>query len=241
MQKTREALRRPESKRDLNRALFDRIAGRYNLATRALSLGRDAAWKKELVEALPVEQPATCLDLASGTGDFAALLADRYPGARIVGLDLSSRMVALARKRLPGARFEFHCGDIGSMPFDDDFADLVTGGYALRNVPDLARALAEIHRVLKPGGSAFFLEFVQPPPGYRRAIHHAILHLWGGLVGLVLHFGPSTYRYIPESLVSYPAGDDLRKMFIESGFTIVNQRRHFFGMTERIELRKPHP
>ena len=238
MRKTREALRDPDAKRSLNRALFDRIAGRYDLATRVLSLGRDAAWKRELVLALPTRNPAVCLDLASGTGDLAALLAQRFPHALIRGIDLSSEMVALARQRLPAGQFEFTCGDIGALPYGDASADLITGGYALRNVPDLPSALREIHRVLKPGAFAFFLEFVQPPPGLRRVLHHALLHLWGGLIGLVLHFRPSTYRYIPASLAAYPAGDQLRVLCQECGFRVLQQRRHFFGMMERIELQR---
>ena len=205
MRKTRDALAHPDSKRELNRSLFDRIAGRYNLATRALSLGRDAAWKRKLVGALPVENPATCLDLATGTGDLAALLAARFPDARILGLDLSSEMIARARQRLPGSWFEFQCGDIGDLPYGDNSADLITGGYALRNVPDLPGALREIHRVLKPGGFAFFLEFVQPPPGLRRFIHHALLHTWGALVG----FGCRTKKLRWSSLMKKTSGVSL--------------------------------
>jgi len=234
----RRSLADPAGKRELNRELFDHIAGRYGFATRALSFGRDAAWKRELVRRLPDDEPGLCVDLATGTGDIAVLLGDRYPAARVLGIDLSDNMLARARGRLPDARFELVKSDLGELPLDDGCADLVTGGYALRNAPDLGRALAETHRVLKPGGVAFFLDFVQPPPGLRRMIHHALLHAWGGILGLALHLKPWIYRYIPESLAGYPDETALRELLSASGFKIAAQKRHWFGMVERIELER---
>ena len=90
MPKTRDALRDPDTKREINRDLFDRIARRYDLITRILSLGRDSSWKRSLVAQLPEEAPEVCLDLATGSGDIAALLAERYQSATIRALDLSS-------------------------------------------------------------------------------------------------------------------------------------------------------
>ena len=226
----------PESKRELNRAIFDRIAGKYHVTTRALSLGRDIAWKRDLVRQLPDTNPNRCLDLATGTGDIAQLLAERYPDAEIVGLDLSENMVALAKQRLSGERFQFHRGDICNLPFPDEFAGVITGGYALRNVPDLDLALREIHRVLEPGGTAAFLDFVQPPPGLRRAFNHALLHVWGGLVGLIMHGRPWIYRYIPVSLAGYPDPAALREKFQRAGFELRSRRTFFFGIVERVEL-----
>ncbi len=226
----------PDSKRELNRKIFDRIAGKYHVTTRALSLGRDLAWKRDLVGELPNTAPTRCLDLATGTGDIAKLLSEHYPQATIVGLDLSENMVAQAQKRLSGDRFQFHRGDICELPFPDAFADVVTGGYALRNVPNLDLALREIHRVLKPGGIAAFLDFVQPAPGFRRAFNHALLHLWGGIVGLIMHGRPWIYRYIPVSLAGYPDPAALREKFHRAGFEVIGSRPYFFGIVERIEL-----
>ena len=240
MPENREALRDPDTKRELNRNLFNRIASRYDIVTRLLSLGRDSSWKRALVAQLPAVDPRVCLDVASGSGDIAALLAERYPSARIQALDLSEEMIIRARLRLAGNQFEFTCGDISSLPYPDGSADLVTGGYALRNVPDLGQALAQIHRVLKPGGVAFFLDFVQPPPGARRIFQHFLLHAWGSLVGLAIHLRPSTYRYIPQSLAQYPSAIELRTLFEKAGFEFLRRKRHFFGIMERLEVRKPY-
>ena len=239
MPKTRDALRDPDTKREINRDLFDRIARRYDLITRILSLGRDSSWKRSLVAQLPEEAPEVCLDLATGSGDIAALLAERYQSATIRALDLSSEMISVAQRRLPSERYEFTCGDIDRLPYPDESADLVTGGYALRNVPDLGKALAQIHRVLKPGGSAFFLDFVQPPRGVKRVVQHMLLNIWGSLVGLLIHCRPSTYRYIPQSLKNYPSRRELQDLFEKAGFEILGRKSHFFGIMERQELRKP--
>ena len=95
----RKALDEPGSKRRLNRRIFSLIANRYPVATRALSFGRDAVWKRDMVAELPAEKPAICLDIATGTGDIARLLAGRFPGAQITGLDLTEEMLAVAREQ----------------------------------------------------------------------------------------------------------------------------------------------
>jgi len=160
--KAREWLDVPERKRAYNERHFAEAASRYDLATRMMSLGRDAAWKRALVAALPDLPSPVCVDLACGTGDVAFLLAGRYPGGVVTGLDLSAPMLAIARdrNRFPNVRFER--GDLCDLPFPDGSADVVTGSYALRNAPDLRKAVAEVHRVLSPGGVAAFLDFSNP-------------------------------------------------------------------------------
>lgn len=239
MQSTRKALSTPETKKSLNRQLFDRIAGKYNYATRLLSLGQDLSWKNDLIKSLEIDSPQVCLDLACGTGDITTRLQSKFPDATIIGLDLSPEMIALAKERLSSKpSIQFEVGDICELPFEDSSVNLITGGYALRNVPDLQKALSEIHRVLQIGGVAHFLEFVQPVSPLRRNIHHGLLHFWGGLVGTVLHADPSVYRYIPESLGSYLDEHALQDLLQQSGFEVVRRKRHFFGIMERIELLK---
>jgi demethylmenaquinone methyltransferase/2-methoxy-6-polyprenyl-1,4-benzoquinol methylase len=235
----REALSKPSSKRRLNRQIFSLIANRYSLATKALSFGRDAIWKRDLVTDLPAESPEVCLDLATGTGDIARLLARRFPKARIVGLDLTEEMLTEARRNCPDSRIEYHCGDINAMPFPDDFADVITGGYALRNVPELSTALREIHRVLKPGGTATFLDFARPDSRLRFAIHYGLLHFWGGVCGLFLHGRPWVYRYIPDSLARFPKLEKFATLVSSAGLEFAGRQSRFQGMMEIWEMRKP--
>jgi demethylmenaquinone methyltransferase/2-methoxy-6-polyprenyl-1,4-benzoquinol methylase len=158
----------PDAKRRYNARLFTTIAGRYDLITRLLSYGRDQAWKRDLMARAAIAPGERVLDLATGTGDLALAAAAR--GAAVVGLDLAPRMVQLARAKPEAGPVRFLVGDMTALPLPPASVDVVTTGYGLRNVPDLGRAIAEIARVLKPGGRFLSLDFERPEsPFWRRA------------------------------------------------------------------------
>jgi len=230
----RDSLTTPDEKRLLNKELFGEIAAEYDRVNRPLSLWRDAAWKREMIEALPPLTRPRCLDIACGTGDLCELLAAKYPDAEIAGVDLSEPMLNVARARGLGDRVTLKTGDMTTLDFPDNAFDIVTGGYALRNAPDLRQALAEVRRVLKPGGTAAFLDFSKPPPGIFQTLEILVLRFWGGLFGLVLHGNPEVYSYIAASLRQYPDRKALQKMLAESGLDVVESRTFFFGVMERI-------
>jgi ubiquinone/menaquinone biosynthesis methyltransferase len=196
------AFESPEAKRRYNARLFTTIAGRYDFITRLLSYGRDQAWKRDLIGRAAIVPGDRVLDLAAGTGDLALAAAAR--GASVVGLDLAPRMVRLARAKPGAGRVRFVVGDMTSLPLPPASVDVVTTGYGLRNVPDLDRAIAEIARVLRPGGRFLSLDFERPEhAGWRRA-YFTYLTVVGATVGTLLHGDPDTYRYIPASLARYP-------------------------------------
>jgi ubiquinone/menaquinone biosynthesis methyltransferase len=236
-----DCLKSADAKRNYNRHVFAEIAPRYDFITRALSFGRDAAWKRDLVGALPPLPAPLCLDLACGTGDIAFLLAKKYPKGDIVGLDITEPMLAAARMRHPLPHLRFANQDMGRLDFADQSADLVTGGYALRNAPDLPSVIGEIRRVLKPGGIAAFLDFSKPPAPAGQKLHYWILKLWGGLWGLLLHRNHEVYSYIAESLASYPDRDRLHEMLKNSGFSILTTQLYFLGITELLVIRREAP
>ncbi len=224
-----DALATPEGKRRYVRALFATIADRYDLITVVLSYGRDRAWKRRLV-ALAAPAPGTdALDLATGTGDLAYALYAR--GAHVVGLDITPRMIVLAKEKAPGAAApRFLVGDMGALPLRDRSFDLVTTGYGLRNVPDLSLAIREIHRVLRPGGLALSLDFNRPSNRVVRAAYLAYLHLAGGLLGRVLHGDPDTYRYIPASIRRYPGARGVADLLTAAGFVGVEHYSVLAGL-----------
>lgn len=211
----RTAFQSRESRRRYVRALFSTIADRYDLITVLLSYGQDRRWKRRLVEMAAAGPGMGALDLACGTGDIALALAER--GARVIGLDVTHRMVQLARNKRGTAAFV--TGDMMALPFPSSQFDLVTTGYGIRNVPDLAPALAEIHRVLKPGGVLLSLDFNRPANPVVRAVYLAYLTVAGSVLGLLLHRDPDTYRYIPESIRHYPGAASVSAMLREQGFT----------------------
>jgi demethylmenaquinone methyltransferase/2-methoxy-6-polyprenyl-1,4-benzoquinol methylase len=220
-----EALKTPENKRRYVARLFSTIADRYDFITVLLSYGQDRRWKEQLVS-MAMTRPAPspdrastlhALDLACGTGDIAYGLHAR--GARVVGLDLTPRMIELARaKPAAGSRPAFLVGDMMSLPFPDASFDLVTTGYGIRNVPVIAPALAEIHRVLRPGGTLLSLDFNRPSNTVVRAVYLTYLTIVGSAVGLALHRDPDTYRYIPESIRRYPGAAAVCDLARQQGF-----------------------
>lgn len=212
------ALASPDSKSRYVRRLFSTIADRYDVITVVLSYGQDRRWKQRLA-ALSGAGPATrVLDLACGTGDIAFELARR--GARVVGLDITHRMIELARAKVSstGPSVAFLTGDMMAIPFPDEQFDVVTTGYGIRNVPQMAPAIAEIRRVLRPGGMLLSLDFNRPAQPFVRALYLSYLTVVGSVLGLALHGDPDTYRYIPESIRRYPGADRVSELMRQQGF-----------------------
>jgi ubiquinone/menaquinone biosynthesis methyltransferase len=216
-----ERIATPEGKRRYVRGLFATIADRYDLITVVLSYGRDRSWKRRLVSLASPSSGTRALDLATGTGDIAFAVGSR--GAHVVGLDVTKRMIELAREKAAGLKAPplFLVGDMVTLPFSADSFDLVTTGYGLRNVPDLTSAVDEIFRVLKPGGRALSLDFNRPTNAAIRAVYLAYLTIVGGAVGWLLHRDPDTYRYIPASIRKYPGAEAVARLMEARGFARV--------------------
>jgi demethylmenaquinone methyltransferase/2-methoxy-6-polyprenyl-1,4-benzoquinol methylase len=236
----------PEGKRRYVRSLFATIADRYDFITVALSYGQDRRWKRRVVSLAAPATGAHALDLATGTGDIAFALAAR--GADVVGLDITMRMIELARgKRARGStgapraaasarpapvegRASFVVADMLALPFPSASFDIVTTGYGLRNVPDLAAAIDEIGRVLRPGGRFVSLDFNRPRHAIVRAAYLAYLSVVGGVLGWSLHRDPDTYRYIPASIRRYPGADAVAALLGARGFVDARYDRVLGGL-----------
>ena len=208
------ALASPDSKAPYVRRLFHTIADRYDLITVLLSFGLDRRWKRQLIQLSGARPGMRALDLACGTGDIAFGLAGR--GARTTGLDITLRMLQLARAKSECAAFL--AGDMTSLPFPDRCFDLVTTGYGIRNVPRIEPAIAEISRVLRPGGVLLSLDFDRPDNAVLRAIYLGYLTVVGSALGWVLHRDPDTYRYIPASISRYPGARRVAAQLGHAGF-----------------------
>ena len=239
--KIQEYLASPRKKRAYNRALFGIIAPRYNLATRLLSFFRDQRWKKTLIRDLPDKPARVIVDFACGTGDITFMLRQKYPAARIIaGIDLTAAMLAAARG-CPGALRSVRLiqADMQASPLRDCCADIVTGGYALRNAPDLAAFLAEVRRVLAPGGIAAFLDFSRPRLRAAGRLRHGLLLAWGWFWGWALHRDRAVYAYIAESLSVFPDSAELFRIIARAGFTGITARTFFLGTIAIVAFSKP--
>jgi len=234
---SREFLDVPDRKKFYNEQLFTEVAPKYDKITRLLSFGRDRAWKQMMIQAIP-GNPRHCLDLACGTGDLTLMLHERFPDATVTGVDLTPAMLDLARVR-PGAEaIRFETGDMGALAFPDASMDLITGGYALRNAPDIGVALAEMVRVLKPGGCLALLDFSKSPSPLRHRLDYALLKSWGGFWGLALHGHADVYGYIAESLKRFPDRTALRRMLQQNKLGTLVEIPLFGGILEAIIYRK---
>jgi demethylmenaquinone methyltransferase/2-methoxy-6-polyprenyl-1,4-benzoquinol methylase len=235
---TRERLSDPQQKRELNEQLFSVVAPRYDAITRLLSFNRDRVWKDRMVDALPPRTAPICLDLACGTGDITFRLASKYPDGTIIGLDLTEPMLERARARCTARHIHFRRGDMARTGLGSGSVDIVTGGYALRNAGDLREVLAEIYRVLKPGGIGCFLDFSKPHGHALQKMEALLLKFWGGLWGWIFHGDPGVYTYIAESLARFPDRRQLAVMFRSHGFEVQSSTLLFCGIVQRITLRK---
>ena len=234
----------PESKLRFNRLVFHVVALRYDLATRLLAFGQDQRWKRKLVRELPRSDAVRALDLACGTGDLTLRLSRRYRRGFVTGIDIDERMLATARARLRNAGLVNHrliAADMTRLPVGSAHYDVVTGGYALRNAPELSKALGEIHRVLKPGGYGAVLEFRRSPDVRLATVQLRLLAVWGRLWGLVLHGNPDVYGYIAESLKHFPDDRELARMLRNAGFSSVRSRPVMLGLLAITRFRKPIP
>lgn len=221
------AFESPESKRRHVARLFATIADRYDLITRVLSYGQDRRWKARLIEEARIGAGDLVLDLACGTGDLARL-ATAAGARRVFGLDLTPRMLVLARSRdRTGC---YLAGDMHSLPLPAEAVDVVTTGYGLRNVPDLDAAIGEVARVLRPGGRFLSLDFNRPESRVVRACFLAYLTAVGGALGWLLHGDPDTYRYIPASIRRYPGARGVSDRLSAHGFTDVRVVPLLFGL-----------
>ncbi len=203
---------------------FGAIAGRYVAANHVLSGGLDILWRNRTAHAAAAEAPREVLDVATGSGDLAAAVQRKLPDAGVIGVDFCPPMLAHARKR--GLR-NLVVGDGMRLPFGDGAFDLVTVAFGLRNMESYPGALAEMGRVLRPGGVILILDFslpVRPLRGLYRFYLHRVLPLVAGwLTGK-----PDAYRYLGGSIEAFPSGEAMCRMIEENGFRSAT-RRSFAG------------
>ncbi len=208
------------------REMFHRIAPHYDFITRAFSYGMDRHWKRAGVERASLAAEPRILDLASGTGDFSALVTRNRPGAIAVAVDLTERMLRLAGQR--GIRNKV-CADATRLPFADGSFDGVFVGYGLRNFANLRAALGEMQRVTRPGGVLVSLDFFLPANRLLRALYLAYLYAQGAFWGILLHGRARIYTYIPDSLRSFLSIDEFTSLLGGAGYHCVETRSFILG------------
>jgi len=216
------------------RSMFGQVARRYDLANHLLSANVDRYWRNRTVARVRdiLKRPdARVLDLACGTGDLLIAL-ERAAGRSLIGSDfchpmLTGAQAKLHRGRLRSALLE---SDALALPFPDSSLDLITIAFGYRNLANYRAGLAEMRRVLRPGGALAILEFTQPPNQAFAAVYNWYSRHVLPIVGGVISGAPEAYRYLPESVRKFPDAPALARMMKEAGFAQVDWEYLTFGI-----------
>lgn len=204
--------------------MFAGIAKRYDLANTLLSGGACHYWARKLVRLVAKEKPQQIADLATGSGDIAFALRKRLPEAEIGAYDFCEAMLDVARERQqrqntqPEIRFAF--GDCMQLPLESNSTDALTIAYGVRNFEDRPRGLRELHRILRPGGKAFILEFTQPATLFR-PFYYLYLKLALPLIAWAITGDRKAYDYLAGSIESFPPKEKLSEELRAAGFSEV--------------------
>ena len=213
--------------------MFNRISGTYDFLNHFLSAGIDKLWRKKAVKILSQSNPATILDVASGTADFALETSHLNP-EKITGIDLSENMLAIGRKKIQKKNLqnviELKEGDCEALPFGDNNFDAVTVGFGIRNFMNPARGLSEMHRVLKPGGRLVVLEFSKPKNFLVSKLFSFYFKKFCPFVGGIISKDKSAYKYLQFSVEKFPEGNDFLLMMKTAGFINTFQKKLTFGI-----------
>src|SRR5574341_570534 len=208
--------------------MFSAIAPRYDFLNRLLSAGRDRVWRREAVRAAALPVRGRLLDVCTGTADVALEAARQFADPQIFGVDFSRPMIALGQVKVErahlGDRIHLQVAPAEALPFPDASFDAVTVAFGLRNIPDRARGLREMARVLKPGGRAVVLEFTTPRGRLFRGLYLWYFRQVLPRVGRWISGHPSAYAYLPASVTDFPSPEDLTSLMRKAGFSEVSHR-----------------
>ncbi len=202
--------------------MFNAIAPRYDLLNRILSGGIDRRWRRRAVGLLMPEAPRRVLDVATGTADLAIEAARRLPVEKVIGVDISEAMLRIGQEKVArlglSDRVLLRIGDAEKLPFSDRQFDAALVAFGVRNFENLQRGLAEIYRVLRPGGVLVVLEFSHPRAPVIRTLYRWYAHQVLPRIGAWLSQDEGAYRYLPDSVEVFPDGPDFLVRMEQAGF-----------------------
>ena len=214
--------------------MFDSIAPTYDILNHRLSLNIDKGWRKRAIKQLLPFAPKMVLDIATGTGDFAILAAQMLQPSRLVGVDISQRMMDIGQKKVAKAELQgiisFEKEDCLSLSFADETFDAITAAFGIRNFQDLDRGLTEMCRVLRKGGHLSIVELTAPISVPMRWLFKVYSHTFLPLYGRLISKDKEAYRYLTATIEAFPQGDRMVDILRKAGFSKASYRRLTFGV-----------
>ncbi|WP_276165692.1 bifunctional demethylmenaquinone methyltransferase/2-methoxy-6-polyprenyl-1,4-benzoquinol methylase UbiE [Zobellia alginiliquefaciens] len=220
-------------KKDQVTQMFDNISENYDGLNRVISFGIDIKWRKRVVAILKAKQPKNILDIATGTGDLAINLVET--GAdKIVGLDISPGMLEVGKNKIAQKKLdktiEMVVGDSENLPFETNSFDAITVAFGVRNFETLEKGLAEIHRVLAPGGTFVVLETSVPTKTPFKQGYNLYIKYMLPTIGKLFSKDKSAYTYLSESASVFPHGNAFNNILRKIGFIEVENKPQTFGV-----------
>jgi demethylmenaquinone methyltransferase/2-methoxy-6-polyprenyl-1,4-benzoquinol methylase len=215
--------------------IFSTVTARYDFLNHFLSLRRDIAWRRFTVGKMCFSETHRFLDVATGTADLAVGAALKYPGVIVVGLDFMEEMLRagqakIARKGLSG-RIQLLRGDALELPFADNSFDVAGMAFGIRNIPDKARALAEMTRVVVPGGQIMVLEMTFTRGWFSSLLYHTYLNRILPLLARRFSLNPRAYYYLADSIMHFPSPTEFSRLMQDAGMVDVERHKLTFGAT----------
>lgn len=222
------------TKKEQVATMFNKISKTYDFLNHFMSLGIDIIWRKKAISELKTDNPQYILDVATGTGDFAFESLKILKPAKIIGVDISQGMLDVAvekiAKRGLGHKFEVKLGDSEKLLFDDNTFDAVTVAYGVRNFENLEKGIADMLRVLKPGGKVVILEFSKPRVFPIKQLYNFYFKSITPTIGKIFSKDNSAYKYLPESVGAFPDGEDFTLLMKRVGYKNTKNRALAFGI-----------
>jgi len=223
------------SKRQQVEQMFDNIAPNYDFLNRILSLGIDIIWRKQAINLLKDSQPKIMLDVATGTADFALEAAKTLQPEKIVGVDIANKMLEIGRVKVKRKHEQdvitLVQGDSEALDFEDNLFDAITVAYGVRNFEHLEKGLAEMNRVLKPGGQLVVLEFSKPNKFPIKQLFNFYFQFVLPNIGKLISKDTSAYTYLPESVKHFPEGDAFLNILTNTGYKQAQWIPQLFGIS----------
>lgn len=217
-------------------AMFDSVAESYDKTNDLLSFGQDRIWRKKVLKAVDPKSGQTVLDLAAGTGSSSIVFLK--PGVKVIASDFSNGMLEVGRKRHP--ELEFVYADATKLPFADNSVDAVTISFGLRNVQNPKLALAEMLRVLVPGGKVVICEFSHVSVGFLRPFYLFYLKTVLPKLSSLFAKNQGAYQYLAESIMAWPKQTELVQWLSETGFVSAKYKNLNLGIVAIHIARKPN-
>lgn len=218
-----------ESKGPGVQKMFDAIAGRYDVMNRVMTLGQDQRWRRFVVQQAGNPKGGWVLDLATGTGDIAALYGEVYPNTQVIGADFSENMLKEARRRFLEKGISWQVCDANVLPYVDNSFESVTFGYLLRNVDDSVRVLREVRRVLKPGGRVVCLDTTPPKKNLLYPFIQAYFRFGIPVLGRLIADDEAAYAYLTGSTMDFHSAEELAECFRQAGLEKVGYKKFMMG------------